>query len=437
MSQSRSLTLVILGILLLLGVLWVVNRDDNIKYNWIESYLEDSKEPFGTYICYELLKKKQPNLKIIKESVANALTTDSIHEQSNYVFVGQALYLDSLDTQTLLQFVEDGNTAFLSSKTIPFDLMFHLFKYEECFDTWNDYSIHKDSSIMVNFYDTETSLLDTADFLYKHMHEHEVKEYEWNYMDYSHFCDDNQNTTLLGAYSFGDTLEYINFIKVTYGKGLVYLHTTPLTLTNIQMLDEVGLDYASQLFTHLNEGNILWDAYGRQSEGFGRRRNQQGSFSSGGGGDNQLTERSPLQYILGQKSLRWAWYCLLGLSLFYIAFRAKRRQRIIPVIEENKNTSLEFVATIGKLYRQQGNHKKLCQDKMRLFLANIRERYGLATNSLDEDFYKRLSIKSEVPLNDIQQLFLIYKNIENSSTLTDTTFLNFHQAVKNFMLQSR
>ena len=68
----------------------------------------------------------------------------------------------------------------------------------------------------------------------------------------------------------------------------------------------------------------------------------------------------------------------------------KRKQRIIPVLERNENTSFKFISTIGRLYFLQNDHKKLCQQKMKLFYAYIRDRYNINTTKVDEGYFATL-----------------------------------------------
>jgi hypothetical protein len=51
---------------------------------------------------------------------------------------------------------------------------------------------------------------------------------------------------------------------------------------------------------------------------------------------------SPMRFILNNPPLRYAWYLLLLGLLIFVLFNAKRKQRIVPVIEPLKNTSLDL-----------------------------------------------------------------------------------------------
>lgn len=130
--------------------------------------------------------------------------------------------------------------------------------------------------------------------------------------------------------------------------------------------------------------------------------------------------------------MAFAWYLLLLLGILYLLLRSRRRQRIVPVLEPNTNTSLEFVSTIGRLYFLQNDHKQLCLQKMRLFHQFIRERYGLQSRDTDEVFLAKLAAKSEVPREIINKLFLIHNNIQSSNIVTEYTLAQLHGLIEEF-----
>ncbi|MGN6646542.1 MAG: hypothetical protein ACTHJT_08425 [Cytophaga sp.] len=215
-----------------------------------------------------------------------------------------------------------------------------------------------------------------------------------------------------------------NYVRIPYGKGYLYVFTTPILLTNYFVKEKQGLSHAEEILSVLSNGKLFWDEV--------PAINRQESESS--------RPRTPyLKYVLAVEPLRWAWYLLLATVLIYILFESKRKQRIIPVIEPVNNTSIEYVQTTGRLYAQIGNHRKLIQLNMRLFISTIQQKYGvkinldnpasvqwLATKSgieaqrfiqLQEE-YKRITLPGhEMKTKDLhlfyQQLQFIYKKIQN------------------------
>ncbi len=448
--MNRSVVIALFSTAILLIVLFAIfGSGSSKKFDWRESYKKKSVQPYGTHVIRKMLEGYNPNqkLKEITKNLPTDLTIKTDAEVAdNYVFIGEAMYLDTADVERLLEFVSQGNNAFISSKSIPHDLMFHLYYYE-CMDfdgldvPWNDYFVIQDTMITMEFHHPD--LKDSLEYDYKYIYKNQTKSYRWHYIDSSYFCDMEYGLTELGAYSFPSATnqEYANFAMMRYVNpddptapgGMVYLHTNPIAFTNFQMVDEIGKKYVDKVFSHLSEGDIYWDAYSQIKENISRRRNSIRQNAA----ELTLSNETPLKYVLENKHLSWAWYTLLGMMVFYLMFRSKRKQRIIPVEHENTNTSLEFISTIGALYFNKQNHKKLCQQKMKIFLSFIRNKYGISTKKRDKQFIEQLSKRTGVPTSTFNDIFKYYDNINGSSVVSDETLKGFHKAMEEVYEQCK
>ncbi len=425
MNLKRLLLFV--AIAAVLGVLfaWLWQMDRR-RFDWRESYSEESRQPYGTAILQGLLEDYFPasSLRVVDDSLSRVLSTDSLRAGS-YVFVGEGLWVDSSDIAALLTFVGNGNQALISSRSIPNELMTRLYP-DACPEAlWEDYTDWLDTVAQLNFY--AEKLRADKPFPLRYLYRNRARPYRWQYISEDYLCGADYGLTPLGY--FADTL--VNFVSIPYGEGEFYLHTTPLAFTNYYLVEPDHLAYVEGVFSHLREGPIYWESYNRILETLARRRNQR--FTS----NARLPSRSPLQYILRQPPLAWAWYLLIAAGGLYLIFRAKRRQRVIPVKESNANTSRDFVSTIGRLYFLQNNHRQLALQKMRLLLGFIREHYHLQTRELDTGFAQRLALKSEVPQAVIDKILLLYRNIDNSNYITENTLIEFHGIVEQFYRQCK
>lgn len=425
-SDNTSRYIMLGGALLLLILLLSLFLKGSKRISWKETYLENSEEPFGTYVLHTMLQDyfEESDFTNITGDLHETLPweeTDSL-AASNYVFVGEGMYLDSMETQSLLHFVEHGNTAFISTKSIPYDLMFYIY-YDECDGYfWDDYLNMTDTTASFNF--VHPNLENDTSILFDFFTNFKIEKYQWNYIPDEAMCDEEHSMISLGRMND----YYTNFARKKYGEGEFFLHTTPLTLTNFHLINDQGISYADRVFSHLTTGPIYWDKESRVKERLSRRRNESRRLLD----DRTFNKEGPLKYILSQPALRWAWYLTLGLTLLYLIFRAKRRQRVIPVTEENRNTSLDYISTIGSLYFLQNDHRALALQKMGLFLNFVRERYNMPTKQLDHAFAKQLAQRSEVPLHDIEGLINLYNNIEGAVGTHDYTLLTFHEKMESF-----
>jgi hypothetical protein len=117
---------------------------------------------------------------------------------------------------------------------------------------------------------------------------------------------------------------------------------------------------------------------------------------------------------------------------FYLLFNAKRRQRIVPVIKPLKNTSVEFVQTIGNLYFQEGSTKDIVDKKILFFLDKIRHRYYLDTSKLDENFALRLCNKSGKKRELIDSILSFINEFSRKRFAIETDLIRLNDLIEEF-----
>ncbi|WP_292008997.1 DUF4350 domain-containing protein [Chryseobacterium sp.] len=171
-----------------------------------------------------------------------------------------------------------------------------------------------------------------------------------------------------------------NFIKTKFGKGNIYVHSEPLFLTNYYLLKPGNIKYAQNVFSYLDDKEVLW---------FSERNSKESQFF--------------MRFILSNPALKYAWWIFLGGLILFIFFNAKRKQRIVPVIEPLKNTSVDFVKSIGNLYLQEGDFHDMMAKKAQYFLNKVRMDLLIDTKNLDEEFAKRLHLKTGKPMEMINE----------------------------------
>lgn len=421
MGKNNIPIIIILIVVLGLGVgiyFWYTNKEKP-KHSWYETYKNDKKEPYDTYIIAEMLEKYFPENKfnVIRRPLHESLPRNT---GNNYIFIGSGMFIDSLSESKLLKYVARGNNAFLSIPNIPY-IIEDTLNLSICEYYYPTYS-NTDSVAHLNFYQTNFKGNPAYEFCYRNLND--TLQYSWSYiMD---TCINPEAEPVFYA-NMNDTLS--NYMRVSFGKGFFYIHTTPLAFTNVQLLNKRSLEYAEKVFTYLPEGDIYWDEFSKIPIEYKSEDNNEGG--------ELRWEKSPLYFILSQPALKTAWYLTLAMVLLFILFRAKRRQRAIPVLIANTNTSLEFAETIGRIYYLQNDHKKLAAQKMKLFLEGIRNRYNIATNSIDDVFFLKLAQKSQVPQKEIERLFENYKVIENQKNINEESLIIFNQSIDNFYTKAK
>ena len=486
MNKKSAIIVAVIGVVVLLLVVRSCGNGSFLKrYNWNETYMDKKNHVYGTYVIKRFLEytstrgRTDIDLKLSKYF-------DEGDYEGNYMFVGDAMLLDQSDAEALANFVGRGNKAIISTKVMPYTLSKEIFKPcresytenreyegferlynedEETFveeieealeeeieevvedikkDSVNavDYSrrysednkwAHVDFDYMefISMYEEEMNMHLDSSFrkaeetlpIFRTFKNTYARKRSWYYLHDSISCIANNEIEVLG-YLDG---EKVNFFELPYKEGSFFIHTNPLVFTNEHMLYDQNVEYITGVLSTCSQENWYWDEYSRTDINRGKRRN---------GKQNYLSSKGPLSYILNQAPLAWAWYCLLAMGLLFLLFRAKRKQRVIPVLVENENTSLAFINTIGNLYFRKNDHRQLCKEQLQLWLEKIRMQFRMNTSQLDEAFVAKLAVKSKVPKDEIQAILDFYDNIDNSNFVSENTMIKFYQKINQFEIQA-
>jgi len=369
-------------------ILTLVKISEPEEIDWNESFSKYDKIPYGGYIIYDVALElfKDSELSLTELPIYNILK-DNYYYKTNYVFINSYFSPDVLDTEYLLDYVSEGNQVFISAFSIYGSLADSL-----RFETYRTF--FNDDSIKINFILPE--VMPEKWFLFK------KGKFENYFSEY-----DSSLTQVLGTNSAGN----VNFIRIKYGDGNIFLNTVPLAFTNYNLLYSGNEEYVYKALSHLPVQKTLWDDY----------------YKAG----NKYTA-SALQYILSQKSLKWAYYLLLVSIILFIFFYGRRRQRIIPLFEPLKNTTVEFVQTVGNLYYQQKDYKNIAEKKISYFLDYIRNKYFIKASSFDDDMLNILSEKSSVPPGEIKSIFRKFEEIKNSKKIAEEDLININYQIEKF-----
>ena len=410
MKNNKTFTIIFFSILGGALLLFFYSTMNGRKYNWRETYNPTSDQPYGTRFIREMLKSYASDGFVYntKKPVHQLLDSASVGQKSAYVFIGQSLYMDSLDVQAMQKYLTSGNDAFLITPYLAHNLS-AVFYEAEC--TRDIFSESTDTvTIHTNFYHPQFAAIRPYSFAFR-IGDKDVN-YDWEYLSPVTLCDSVKSIVPLGYFE----PDHVNFFKIPYGRGNLYIHTNPVLFTNYFMVKERNTEYASSVFSHTSSKTILWDEFSKQPY---FRKNGNPYYN-------------PLYYIMQQPSLQYAWWVMLGLALLYVFFAAKRRQRFIPVLEQKVNTSLAFLKMVASLHYQNQNHGNMARKKMRHFLHLIRTKYSLATHKIDDEFIKKLWAKSQVSAGEIQIIFDQYHIIEKFQDIDSQRLADLYNAVQNF-----
>lgn len=355
------------------------------------------KIPYGTYIAYENLSYLFPDAEITinknSPSDSKSLLNGSGSSKA-YIIIVPRMQPDPSEVNAILNFVGEGNHVFISAFQFS-DTLLHTLNLRPAHAYFN---IEDGDSLGVSVYNPVS--YDSLPFAYPGS-------------SYDNWVAglDSQYVTILGRDAKGRP----DLVRYNYkGGGSLYLHFAPMAFTNFFLLHKQNAAYYDNTLSYLPTSvkEVIWDEYFRY---------------------DRTRDFSAFQYILGNRSLRWAFWLSLLLFLLIYLFESKRKQRFVPVVAGLRNNSLDFVKTIGRLYYQRRDNRNLALKMSAHFLDHVRTRYNLPVTTPDEGFVQRLSYKTGYPKEALQELVTDIINLQElPDNLTDKELLAFHRKIDTF-----
>lgn len=399
--QRRSK--IILGLLVAVLVGIVVTELVRPKpINWRPSYTSDSKIPFGCYVLFNELQTIFPNSNIesVEESVYDLLIDRDSSIPSSYMIIDDFVSLDKQETNQLLNYVAQGNQVFIATSDLGGVLADTL---NITIDRRYDFS-------------EDTVSVELTNKRYKGALFH----YERGVYPAYFSSVDTANTQILGYINFAEK-KFVqedkavnkrapNFIKTEFGKGIFLLNALPVAYTNYYLLSDSN-PYVAHTFSYLKDEFLYWDDYKKS-------------------GRTIIT--SPMRFVLNQPALKWGYYLSIIGILLFVVFKAKREQRIIPVLEPLQNSSVAFARTVGALYHQNKDYTNLNGKNINFFLSGIRRTYYLETTTLDERFIAQLSAKSGKSIQETKTLIELILHLKNKPMHTEQDTIILSKNINTF-----
>ncbi len=378
---------------LLAGLLVVLMLSKSKEYDWRITFSHLDKNPYGAYALNQLLKDNFNN------PVKNSFKTvyelkDSLSSTENLLIISSSFSPGKADTEMLLNYVEQGGSVFISAN--------------------NFYGIFADTlgiQTSDSFFESENTFVlnDSAFLHFVSPVMDSLRQYKFRKGNIHNYISDVDSieATVLTKNDFHQPVT----IRIEKGKGVLIINCTPMAFTNIHLLDGQNHEFASASLSYLPNKNTYWTEF----------------YHLG-----RMEAATPLRFILQNEPLRWGYYIAITSLLLFMAFEAKRKQRIIPIIKPLENTTLEFVATIGNLYYQRADHKNIALKKIQFFFDYIHSHYGLNTQHRDEGFITILTRKSGVSESTVRGLIHTINEVVAKEKITTTELTQLNLEMENF-----
>ncbi|UPQ75057.1 hypothetical protein [Chryseobacterium nepalense] len=362
MNKTFKIYAVIFIVVMIILVLFEANKTE--RTDWRKNFDINQKSPFGLFVFNNevntLFKNK---IKKISETPYDYYQADK--KPHNILVIEETI--DRPSWNKILDQVSKGSDAMLIVSEMP-----------------------KQISDSIGYYDSQISFED------ENVLKLTDKKFSNDFIHLDKFPSGRGFTFIKpGVEVLGKTVEknnsdQANFIKIAFGKGKIYVHCEPLFITNYYLLKRGNVRYAQDVFSYLDERETIWFVE-----------------------NDAKVSQFFLRFILSNPALKYAWWVLLGGLVLFIFFNAKRKQRIVPIIEPLKNTSVDFVKSIGNLYLQEGDFHDMMAKKAQYFLNKVRMDLLIDTQHLDAEFAKKLQLKTGKPMEMIDEAMNLIKKAQD------------------------
>lgn len=416
MTRKELIIVIILGVgilgLLLSSLLEYREESD---LDWKSKFTYDSKDPYGAWMFDNMVKSYFDSNKVVYH-YRDTLLSDLDTTGMLYIMFGNRFTYRKEETSELIDFVRRGNSALIIGKSSWTEDSTNYFS--------GNYAYSNKDSILNFYFENdmmgiqysyahyvkgfdEKKFLNYRTFDLAASAEVDAVQTEYNDNTYSTKVQDKGITNPLGSIN-GHTV----YLKTDIDSGSIYQHTVPEMFINHASKQDYYVGYLNKIFESFDPEFVVLD-----HPSFNKMR------SSG-------NTNSPLQFILSQKPLRTAYYLILVSSLLFVIFKSKRKQRAIPVLEKNRNTTLEYVETLSNLFSSQNQSARLIPHIKNYFYHTVKKKYYL--DEKNPDFVKLLSKKSKFDYDELQIIVKMLDNADKGYAYPDDQLINLHRRVEIF-----
>lgn len=395
----KGTRLYIISMLAMAIALFVIGLRLPQRFTWYATYDHNDKQPLGAYVFDSIMAQTMPRgYATLHKSLAQ-IAADSTLRHSNVLIVADVCHMNDLDFDIMDSLLREGASVMIATTGYNLTLVDSTLAYDYGIALSSEYSLHIKDSLKAWFNNEQDTKHDLATWhtekgwygarrfdlpaslVSAHIHTDDDMEQTLHTLasyrkDYSYSGETSRYfkrhakaiKRLTKAHNETDDslFKYINNLEGTYleqpsdlpiavrrevGRGNLYVVATPMAFTNYCVLDKKTAPYLMRLMSHLADRPLIRTTCYNDAPG---------------------EAHSPLAIVLGNPSLRAAYYMLMLTLLLFCLFKARRRQRVIPVVKPPRNYQLEFAQLIGTLYFQRHDNADLVRKKYMLLAEHAR-----------------------------------------------------------------
>ena len=389
----------IIALLLLFALLVLIEIKIPRKFTWEEpSFSSIDPNPYGSQLVDSFLIKSTHGRYEVKPGTLYEAFEDSTDLNKTMVFVDSYSFYgpspgNDDEIEMFLSILERGQNIVLISSWVPADTVLN-----ELGLSW-DYSSIYSIDIRPGYEETvhwvKDSVYKAGAFIFKTNSSENIFIARDDTIDAPKAS--NHKVIIRGQNN------EIKGMTLNYGKGkLVYVIYSNVFL-NYTLLQPGGAILLLRIFSQAGDAPMvrydptITDDYIEENE----------------------RSQSPLRVFLENRSLRWAVYITLLAIVLSLIFTARRRQRVIPVVEEPKNQTLAMVKHIGLMHFRHHDNASIVRDYYKHFTHELLRKalIDIDDDQLIDESILFLVTRSGMKTDDIKDNILKLKNIKSDSNI--------------------
>ncbi|MCC8187273.1 MAG: DUF4350 domain-containing protein [Bacteroides sp.] len=318
-----------------------------VEYNlprsfvWEPTFSMKDKQPFGCAVFDDVLSHSLRQGYEVTDETLYLLSLDKLPKR-NILSVSKRIDLTLTDFEALMELLEAGDNVLLAASRFS-GVLSDTFALHASYD-YLDYEelarqvLHRPSRD--TFVWSEPFAGESFDFYSA-----------FRGVDFIRYDSLFVPVVVPGEERMDSGVRLASVIRAQIGEGELILMTMPLLFTNYGMLDRDNSDQIFRLLSLMGDRPLVrTEAYARSA-----RQND-----------------TPLRYFLTHPPLRWGVYMTMLVLLLFMIFTARRRQRVIPVMQQPVNKRMEFTELIGTLYFRRRDNAGLVRKKYIFFAETLR-----------------------------------------------------------------
>ena len=359
------------------------------KFVWEPTFNHYDKQPFGCAVFDSLMEKSVPaGYEVTKKTIAQ-LEREGYGKKPHAFLIQTVSFRPSAtDIRSLDRLLKAGNKVFIATSDIEPDSLYPDLQVD--INGQNVFSPMEVKASIANQSIPYDTLVFSRQLPYQGKEYHVYSAMTGNSVavEGNVTCDTLVISWVSEEESDSTEGPWVpRVVKIKRGKGELFVSCDPLLMTNYGILDTQINGLIFRLMSQFRGLPIIrTEAYGPETE---------------------YETDTPLRFWLQNEPLRWAIYLTLGGLLLFCIFYARRRQRVIPVVEEPANRSLEFVKLIGTLYHQKHINRDLLQKKYSYFAETLRRMTMIDVEDVEsrKENIAQIAIRTGMPEAEVRMIF--------------------------------